>query len=339
MKKIKFLINTCIVVSLFVFISGCNKDDSDDNPPPSNTPPISSFIVSPQAGYTLTTFHFDASNSIDNKDDTTDLQFRWDWENNGLWDEEWSLTKLINHQFPDEGIYRIVLEVMDSQGLTDTTSISVKVSNTGGGTGEPCPGIPSFNYGGQVYNTTLIGSQCWMKENLNYNTGNSWCYNNNDLNCEIYGRLYDWQTVMNGEPASDLAPSRVRGICPDEWHVPSDQEWKILEGMVDTQYGVGDSIWNDETLFIRGFDAGRRLKSATSWFANYGTDMFNFNAKPGGIRKDEGSFDFIETHSYFWSSTGLDNWGIIRYLRYDINGVVSGWSSGGNAASLRCIKD
>lgn len=44
---------------------------------------------------------------------------------------------------------------------------------------QPCPGIPSFEYQGKTYHNVQIGNQCWMKENLNYETGNSWCYDNN----------------------------------------------------------------------------------------------------------------------------------------------------------------
>ncbi|MCD4666000.1 MAG: hypothetical protein K8R68_12075, partial [Bacteroidales bacterium] len=96
--------------------------------------------------------------------------------------------------------------------------------------GLPCPGTPTVYYHGQTYNTVLIGSQCWMKENLNYETGNSWCYNNDTSNCNTYGRLYDWIAIMNGEASSNSVPSGVQGICPNGWHLPSDEEWKILEG-------------------------------------------------------------------------------------------------------------
>ena len=76
----------------------------------------------------------------------------------------------------------------------------------------------------KTYTTVQIGTRCWMKENLNYVTGNSWCYNDNTDNCDTYGRMYDWNTIMNGASSSNSVPSGVQSICPDGWHLPSDAE-------------------------------------------------------------------------------------------------------------------
>jgi hypothetical protein len=56
-------------------------------------------------------------------------------------------------------------------------------------------------YGGETYETVVIGNQTWLKRNLNVmhnnGNGNSACYNNQESNCGTYGRLYDWAAAMN----------------------------------------------------------------------------------------------------------------------------------------------
>lgn len=212
----------------------------------------------------------------------------------------------------------------------------------GGSSGEPCPGSPTITDPRdlQVYQTVLIGNQCWLQENMNYETGNSWCYDNNPANCDVYGRLYDWDTFMNGAASSDSVPSGVQGVCPTGWHVPSDEEWKILEGTIDTQYGVGDPEWN-KTVY-RGFDAGKHLKSTFGWFDNgNGDNSSGFTTLPGGARNNAGWFNGMPKITKFWSSTessAISVWS--RHLhyshdnvgRYDNPAKIYGYSA-------RCLQD
>ena len=85
----------------------------------------------------------------------------------------------------------------------------------------------------KLYQTILIGEQCWMKENLNIGeiingtqeqTNNSiiekYCHDNIGTNCDIYGGLYQWDEVMQY-----LTNEGVQGICPQGWHIPTDAEW------------------------------------------------------------------------------------------------------------------
>jgi len=163
----------------------------------------------------------------------------------------------------------------------------------------------------QTYNTIQIGNQCWMAENLNIGemingfeemTDNGviekYCFDNDPANCEAYGGLYQWNEMM--EYVSDSA---TQGICPEGWYLPTDFEWKILEGTVDSQYPVGDPIW--EGTGIRGFDAGLNLKSTNGWYdGGNGTNFYGFNALPGGSYLDSyGSFGYMEYYAFFWSST------------------------------------
>ena len=92
------------------------------------------------------------------------------------------------------------------------------------------------NRDGQTYRTTIIGGQEWMAGNLNYEPspnsvdGNltSHCYDEDASNCAIYGRLYVWAAAVGGTEGSAAAPSAIRGICPEGWHLPSIREWGIL---------------------------------------------------------------------------------------------------------------
>ena len=179
---------------------------------------------------------------------------------------------------------------------------------------------------GQAYNTVQIGDQCWMKENLNYETSNSWCYNNNFENCVVYGRLYNWDAAM--------------GACPTGWHIPTDDEWKILEGTVDSQYPVGDPIWNNTGW--RGYDAGEKLKSTTGWYSNgNGTNDFGFTALSGGYRFSNGSFGYLSSYATFWSSSEYSSNGAWYRLLYYGSSEVSRWycSGGDYGRSVRCLKN
>jgi uncharacterized protein (TIGR02145 family) len=206
--------------------------------------------------------------------------------------------------------------------------------------GDPCNGITSFIYHGQTYHSVAIGQQCWMSENLNWETGNNWCYQNDAASCSIYGRLYDWQTIMNGQAGSIIVPSGVQGICPDGWHIPSDNEWKILEGAVDSLYDIGDAEW-DKTQW-RGYNVGRELKSKSGWFEDgNGTDAFGFNILPGGFRADMGGYSYPNKgDAGFWTSSEVGK-GIIwaRYFRFGSDLIVRSHSSVGTGLSVRCLKD
>ncbi|MFH1936611.1 MAG: fibrobacter succinogenes major paralogous domain-containing protein, partial [Bacteroidota bacterium] len=149
---------------------------------------------------------------------------------------------------------------------------------TSGSTGKPCPGTSTITdpRDRQVYPTVQIGTQCWLKKNMNYQTGNSWCYGNKESNCNTYGRLYDWETALK--------------VCPSGWHLPSDEEWTKL-----TEFLGGSSV------------AGGKMKVAGTlhWRTpNEGAiNSSGFTALPGGYRYYDGDFDSHTSVANFWSSS------------------------------------
>jgi uncharacterized protein (TIGR02145 family) len=141
---------------------------------------------------------------------------------------------------------------------------------------------------GKVYKTTCIGDQVWMAENLNYNVSGSLFYDNESANGDIYGRLYNWEMIMNGQASSDLVPSGVRGICPEGWHVPSQNEWNILINY------LGGELY-----------AGGAIRDTVGWNPpNTGaTNSSGFTAKPGGFENSEGFFSDMGNQALWWTST------------------------------------
>ncbi|HEX7410995.1 MAG TPA: FISUMP domain-containing protein [Bacteroidales bacterium] len=163
------------------------------------------------------------------------------------------------------------------------------------------------------YSIVQIGGQTWMAENLNYSTGNSWCYDDSSSNCSTYGRLYDWQTAL--------------GACPSGWHLPSDAEWTAL-----TDFLGGEPI------------AGGKMKETGTahWLSpNTGaTNSSGFTALPGGYRFGNGNFYDLTNYAYFWSSTeysSTDAWP--RYLDYHLEGVYRDYYYKTYGFSARCVHD
>jgi uncharacterized protein (TIGR02145 family) len=179
---------------------------------------------------------------------------------------------------------------------------------------------------GQTYKTVQIGpGQCWMAENLNYVTGNSYCYQNDTSYCSSYGRLYDWATALSA--------------CPSGWHLPSETEIEFLEGEADSQYPPGDPVWN--TGGWRGFDAGKNLKSANGWNNNgNGTDLYGFGFLPGGKYVASGSFAGRLISGYIWSADEI-NASSARFhtLYWDHDDTYKGTNPKETGMSVRCIKD
>lgn len=94
-----------------------------------NEPPTASFTVSPASGHTTTEFSVDASGSSDPEDLASALEVRWDWEDDGTWDTAWSTNKNATHTYSSTGTYTIRLEVRDTGGGTNSTTMDVEVAD------------------------------------------------------------------------------------------------------------------------------------------------------------------------------------------------------------------
>jgi len=212
---------------------------------------------------------------------------------------------------------------------------------------QPCPGIPTVVYEAQTYHTIQINSQCWLRENLNVGTRipvsdqmtdngiiEKYCYDDNPDYCLLYGGLYQWNEAMQYSTQQG-----TEGICPPGWHIPTDEEWKVLEGTVDSEYGIGETAW--DWLANRGYDAGKNLKSTSGWHNNgNGTDLFGFTALPGGRSSYNGYFYDLLYNSFWWTSTvESSTTEFTRELSWGSPGSTRYRGEYRNGFSIRCIQN
>jgi uncharacterized protein (TIGR02145 family) len=244
--------------------------------------------------------------------------------------------------------YYVRAYATNSAGTGYGNEISFTTSDSSSVMGNPCPETPTVkDIDGNTYNTVQIGTQCWTKENLrttkyrdstvipldesggvvgngigqtwgNRTTGARTVYGNSAINLATYGYLYNWYTVAG-----------TKGLCPNGWHVPSDNEWTTL-----TTYLGGENI------------AGGKMKAIgiSLWLSpNTGaTNESGFSALPGGYRHSiNGSFNDNSYHALFWSVTGsqpFNAW--FRSLDYsDIYADRLKSLIQSMGASIRCLKD
>lgn len=159
------------------------------------------------------------------------------------------------------------------------------------------------------YKTVKIGDRCWFAENMKKNVGVWRCYgieqdNVYHENCDVYGRLYVWNTAVGGTFAEN-----AQGICPKGWHVPTSAEWAQLYT-----------------------DAGgaRNLKSQLHYWTynqeKLGTNESRFSALPAGIRTHSNNdsysnitngWHYKNEGTWWWSSSYTwDNWAYVYYVTY-----------------------
>jgi|GEM_PF-2586244 uncharacterized protein (TIGR02145 family) len=215
---------------------------------------------------------------------------------------------------------------------------------------------------GKSYATVQIGSQCWMKQNMNIGTriaGSSgqgtdcssavaiqkYCYDDLDSNCNSNhpnypdGGFYYWNQAMcgaascNGTGSSQPAcSSPTQGICPAGWHIPSHYEFVFLERAVCTSGSCAtDFPYDTSTQNYQGTNEGTKLKVGGS---------ANFEANMGGYHTSSNWFWGYDSEEVFYSSTDAGPNGWYRILGSGSSQVYRGASADKNYAySIRCVKD
>lgn len=217
---------------------------------------------------------------------------------------------------------------------------------------------------GNIYRTVRIGEQRWTAENLrvtHYRNGDpvprrqsveawkdarisgtgAWVYYDNDpSNVEAYGRLYNQHAVAD-----------PRGLCPQGWHVPTEDEWQALESTLGmSEEAIQDTLWRGGEDALGGKLKSRKTEPSphTGWSgANLGaTNETGFTAVPNGFRvgkpleasQTEGEFNRLGDEAPFWSSTPFGSRFWARSVKTDERGIYR-QAADGFGLAVRCVQD
>lgn len=90
-----------------------------------NTRPVASYMSSVDKNNNKI-FHFNAGSSYDYEDGTS-VQFRWDFDGNGVWDTDFENNRLVTYEYSGLGKFNPILNVIDTHGLGNTYSQELTV--------------------------------------------------------------------------------------------------------------------------------------------------------------------------------------------------------------------
>jgi len=216
---------------------------------------------------------------------------------------------------------------------------------------------------GNEYSTIQIGTQVWMSENLRvthfkngdaiptYSDGEEW----GNLTTPGFANFDEWIFLLYGNLYNWFAVDDARGLCPEGWHVPSDEEYKQLE------ISVGMSESEADMIGFRGTNEGSKLAGAYQLWD--GSDemmgeigilesdnefgVSGFNVLPAGRRTSYwGEFIEIGWEAYLWTSTEVQSCGAnfcdawVRNIDFSSTQIERSdiWDKA-YGASVRCIQD
>ncbi len=230
------------------------------------------------------------------------------------------------------------------------------------------PVIPVVDNKGPIKGVA-IGSQVWTSTNLNvstYRNGDvipqvqdrdawaelttgAWCYyENNPANGTKYGKLYNWYAVND-----------ARGLAPAGWHIPTDQEWTVLENSLGDDEGKkmkSTSGWESWTEDItcsncKTWNAEYRRKkecnvcqdtrvNGKKTYSGNGMNSSGFTGLPGGFRSASGNFSNVGDGGDWWCASEFnesDAW--YRELSFSDSYLSRFDGNENNGFSVRCVRD
>lgn len=105
-----------ILLAIPLVFSSCIKEENNTF----NYLPEARYTVNPSRGDSNTQFFFDASGVTDAEDPVSSLEICWDWDNDGVYDTEFTTEKTSIHQYNSTGVYFPLMLVRDTKGMKDS---------------------------------------------------------------------------------------------------------------------------------------------------------------------------------------------------------------------------
>ena len=265
--------------------------------------------------------------------------------------------------YTESGTYTNIYTNEDGCYSVDTLKLTIVFVDE-----KSCPGTATVtDIDGNTYGTVQLGDQCWMRSNLrathyadgtavpagnmNFSKMEPYYYDFSGLGSDgtsqffplsKRGYLYNWAAAMHGAASSNTNPSQVQGICPDGWHVPSNEEWTQLENYVNSQEQYRCSGYSNQIA--------KALTSTMGWRKSYSSGCYpgnnpsannatGFNAIPVGNYANNGGQCATE-RTWFLSSTEKDS-ASIYYCMLWYDGTYLGRFSTpkDKGFSVRCLRN
>ncbi|MHC1707351.1 MAG: fibrobacter succinogenes major paralogous domain-containing protein [Bacteroidales bacterium] len=218
-----------------------------------------------------------------------------------------------------------------------------------------CPGTPTLTYGGTTYHTIQIGTQCWLKENLNIGTMilnnqassdngiiEKYCYMDDSNMCRVFGGIYKFAEMRQYAPNNNFKP---QGICPEGWHIPDNADWRTLFLYFDPGiqfYTAWGHTWGNGNLST---DIGPDLREEGFYYwyptSGYeGTNTSGFSLLAAGSKSSNSSlFPGFLGSAELWSGEVFDATRAFYFRVTTSLSIFANTTQNVYGMSVRCIRD
>ena len=199
---------------------------------------------------------------------------------------------------------------------------------------------PDIEYGtmtdprdGKTYRTVEVEGVTWMAENLNYTgheIGKSYCFNDDEEMCELYGRFYSRDAAMNSSKcvfgaSCLLGNDTIQGICPDGWHIPTYSETQALETLANkkAQPLMSTIGWGTED----------------SLYISPGVDTYGLSFVGTGEYSTKDSFNDIGEYAFIWVYYQSPDMYYLLIRGKDNEAFIKSFDKYESNFSVRCVKN